>query len=225
MSIIQRIFKVGQAEANRLVDQIENPEKMLDQAIRDREKEIRNARTAITSVIAQEKETKATLDRALRNKEEWLGKAEMALRAGKEELAAQALVRSEDYEREAQTMDQQWQYLKKETQQLKQSLQQMENDFQALQRERNIIVAQSKAASVKKDIANAKAKIGKGNTDDLIERMRKKAQKVSYEADAANELADETSGDSLEKEFASLETQQVSASVADKLAAMKAKLN
>ncbi len=224
MGILSRMFKVGQAEANQLIDKMEKPGKMIDQAIRDREKQIAGAREAIVKVIATEKQTKAELDRALSSKDEWTRKAETALRAGKEELAAQALQRAEEYERESGSYQQQWQLQHAESAKLKQALQEMENDFASLKRERNLIVAQSKAADVKKDIYQAKAKIGRSNTNDLIERMRAKAQQSSYEADAAGELNVEHSGDSLEKEFASLEKQELSSSVAEKLEAMKARL-
>ena len=224
MGIFSRIFKIGQAEANQLIDKMEKPEKMIDQAIRDREKQIAEAREAIVKVIAAEKQTRAELDRALREKEEWVRKAEMALRAGKEELAAQALGRSEEYEKEAEAYREQWQLQHGESSSLKQALGEMESDFASLKRERNVIIAQSKAAEVKKDIYRAKAKIGRSNTNDLIERMRAKAQQSSYEADAASELGESDGQNALENEFAALESKQVSSSVAEKLAAMKARL-
>ena len=224
MGIFSRIFKIGQAEANQLIDKMEKPEKMIDQAIRDREKQIAEAREAIVKVIAAEKQTKAELDRALREKEGWVRKAEMALRVGKEELAAQALGRSEEYEKEAEAYREQWQLQHGESSSLKQALEEMESDFASLKRERNVIIAQSKAAEVKKDIYRAKAKIGRSNTNDLIERMRAKAQQSSYEADAASELGESDGQNALENEFAALESKQVSSSVAEKLAAMKARL-
>ncbi len=225
MGILSRMFKIGQAEANQLLDKMEKPDKMIDQAIRDREKQIAEARAAIVKVIATEKQTKAELDRALRTKDDWTRKAELALRAGKEDLAAQALQRAEECEREAGVYQPQWQTQHAESAKLKQALQEMERDLTSLKRERNLIVAQSKAAEVKQDIYNAKAKVGKSNTDDLIERMRAKAQQSSHEADAAGELLQNDGANALEKEFANLEQQQVSSSVAEKLAAMKAQMN
>ena len=40
MSIFSRIFKIGQAKVNQVVDSMEKPEVMLDQAIRDNEKRL-----------------------------------------------------------------------------------------------------------------------------------------------------------------------------------------
>jgi phage shock protein A len=41
MSIFSRLFKIGQASANKVVEKFEKPELMLEQAIADKEKQIR----------------------------------------------------------------------------------------------------------------------------------------------------------------------------------------
>ena len=46
MGLFQRIFKVGEAKVNQIVDGLEKPEVMLDQAIRDKEKQISAAKNA-----------------------------------------------------------------------------------------------------------------------------------------------------------------------------------
>ena len=51
MSIFSRIFKIGQAKVNKVVDGLEKPELMLDQAIRDKGEQIRDAKRALQSVI------------------------------------------------------------------------------------------------------------------------------------------------------------------------------
>jgi phage shock protein A len=101
----------------------------------------------------------------------------------------------------------------------------MDDELAELKRNKDIIIAQSKAAEVKKDIYQAKAKIGKNKTSDLIERMKAKADRSSFEAQAAEEMAEEASGDMLEKEFDGLGQITASQSVQDKLAALKNKLN
>jgi len=44
MSIFSRIFKIGQASANKVVEKFEKPELMLEQAIADKEKQIREVK-------------------------------------------------------------------------------------------------------------------------------------------------------------------------------------
>lgn len=225
MSIFKRLFKIGQANVNKAVDGLEKPEVMLDQAIRDQQKHISEAKQSVQAVIATERQTKALLDKENENKSVWMQKAEFALKAGNEELATKALARSEEHETKAASLQPQWESQRAEIEKLKLAVRKMDDELAELKRNKDIIIAQSKAAEVKKDIYQAKAKIGKNNTSDLIERMKAKAERSSFEAQAAEEMADDTSGDRLEKEFEGLGEVSASQSVQDKLAALKSKLN
>ncbi len=226
MSIFSRLFKIGQAHTNKALDNLEKPDVMLEQAIRDREAQIADVREKIQKVIASERRQKALLLKQQEEKSSWEQKAERALVSGNEELATKALVRAEEHETNAVALDTQWQGMRKDVDGLKVALKKMEDDLAELRRNKDILVAQAGAAEVKKEIYEAKAKIGsKNETSNLIARMRAKAENASYEADAAEELANE-GGDSLEKEFEKLTaTTSASGAVNDKLAAMKARLN
>ena len=224
MSIFRRIFKIGQAGINKTIDGLEKPEIMLEQAIRDQQKRIGDVKKSVQSVIATERQTKALLDREQENKTIWEQKATGALQAGREDLATKALVRSEEHEQKAASLQPQWEMQRSEIEKLKISIRQMEDELADLKRNKDIIIAQSKASQAKKEIYEAKAKIGKNKTTDLIDRMKAKAERVSYEAAAAEEIAEEATGDSLEKEFNDLGDSVAGQSVQDKLAALKAKL-
>ena len=225
MSIFKRLFKIGQANINKAVDSMEKPEVMLDQAIRDQQKNISEAKQSVQAVIATERQTKALLDKENENKNIWMQKAELAVKAGNEELATKALARSEEHEKKAASLQPQWESQRAEIEKLKLAVRKMDDELAELKRNKDIIIAQSKAAEVKKDIYQAKAKIGKNKTSDLIERMKAKAERSSFEAQAAEEMAEEASGDMLEKEFEGLGQVTASQSVQDKLAALKNKLN
>ena len=227
MSIFSRIFKIGQAAANKAIDGLEKPELMLEQAIRDKETEIRNAKKAVQECIAAERKSKAILDKDKKDQATWELKAEGALKAGNEELATKALIRASEHETKAATLQPQWEEQRKSVDALKVDLHKMDDQLAEYKRNKTFIIAQSKAAEVKKDIYEAKARISKSNNnaDDLMARLKAKAEKNSLEADAAKEMADDFDGrDSLEKEFEELGGTQANSAVADKLAAMKAKL-
>ncbi|MBL0700089.1 MAG: PspA/IM30 family protein [Desulfosarcina sp.] len=224
MSIFRRIFKIGQAGINKTIDGLEKPEIMLEQAIRDQQKRIGDVKKSVQSVIATERQTKALLDREQENKNIWEQKASAALQAGREDLATKALVRSEEHEQKAGSLKPQWEVQRSEIEKLKSSIRQMEDELADLKRNKDIIIAQSKAAQAKKEIYEAKAKIGTNKTTDLIDRMKAKAERTSHEAAAAEEIANEATGDSLEKEFEGLGEGVAGQSVQDKLAALKAKL-
>ena len=228
MSIFSRIFKAGQAAANKVVDKMENPELMLEQAIRDKDKQIQDAKKSVQSCIATERQAKALLEKERNEQKMWEQKAEMALKAGKEDLAVKALERASEHEAKVEPLQSQWESQRAAVDELKKEIQNMNDQLAEYKRNKDFIIAQSKAAKVKKDIYEAKARIsgGRRGADDLMARMKAKAERQSLEADAAKELANdtETGVDSLEKEFDQLGDAPASAAVNDKLAALKAKL-
>jgi phage shock protein A len=226
MSVFSRLFKIGQAKANQVVDSLEKPELMLEQAIKDKDKQLRDAKKAIQDCIATERQTKALLEQEKNNKFKWEQKAEAALKAGKEDLAVRALSRSTEHEQKASSLQSNWESQRASVDSLKADIEKMGAEINDFKRNKDFIIAQSKAAEVKKSIYEAKAKISNSkDVDNLMDRMKAKAERTSYEADAAKELAESFDGtDALEKEFEDVGEASSSADVQKKLAAMKAKL-
>jgi phage shock protein A len=225
MSIFSRIFKIGEAKANKIVDELEKPELMLDQAIRDKEKQISDVKKSVMSVIATERQTKGMLDQEKAEQKNWEQKAEAALKAGKEDLAVKALNRAHEHEQKATTLDTNWKNQRANVDKLKQEIVKLEDELAEFRRNKDFIIAQSKTADVKKQIYEAKAKIKNDKSaDDLMARMKAKAERANYEAEAAEEMADAATGDSLEKEFEGIDSSTTNAAVADKLAALKQKV-
>jgi phage shock protein A len=225
MSIFKRMFKISEAKANQIVDGLEKPELMLEQAIKDKAKQIGEAKKSVMSVIATERQTKALLLKEQNEKANWEAKAQQALKVGNEELAIKALNRSQEHESKSTSLEQTWKTQKASVDQLKIEIVKMEDELSEFKRNKDFIIAQSKTAEVKKQIYQAKAKMsGDKSADDLMARMKAKAERASFEADAAEEMAESVTGDSLEKEFASLGTSSASSEVTAKLEAMKKQL-
>ena len=95
MGIIDRISTLARANVNDLLDRAEDPEKMLNQILRDMETNIRQAREQVASMIAQEKELEVT--RGTTKLSERMGRKSTPRRAaGKDDLAREALRRKKD---------------------------------------------------------------------------------------------------------------------------------
>lgn len=223
MSIFSRIFKIGQATINQFIDNAEKPDVMLEQAIRDKEKQIKELRKSVAGCIASAKQTEAQYYQENSQKESWEQKAEAAIKAGREDLAIKALNRAKEHEQNASSLKENAERQQKDVEGLKIDLQKQQSLLSDYKRNKDFIVAQSKFADAKKDIQNARAKMSSGNSvDDLMARMKAKAERSRYEADAAEELAEP--GNSLEKEFEAISANEADSDVASKLAEMKAKL-
>lgn len=223
MSIFSRIFKIGQASVNKAIESLEKPELMLDQAIADKDKQVREAKQAIQQCIATERQTKAQYEKEKAEKFQWEQKAEAAMRAGREDLAVKALERASEHEHRATALEPNWQGQRAAVDELKKEIATMEAEVAEYRRNKDFIIAQSKAAQVKKDIYEAKAKItNKRTPDDLMARLKEKAERQTHEADAAKEMANDAS--SLEDEFKEFSASASNPNVQAKLDALKAKL-
>lgn len=226
MGIFRRLFKIGEAKANKIVDDLEKPELMLEQAIRDKEAQISEVKKSVMAVVATEKETKGMLDQEKAEQKNWEQKAEAALQSGKEDLAVKALTRAHEHEYKASALETSWKNQSENVEMLKQEITKMEDDLAEFKRNKDFLIAQSKTADVRKQIYEAKAKIKNDKSaDDLMARMKAKAERTNYEAEAAEEIAETVTGDKLKKEFAEIDESKIKAAVNEKLVLLKKKMN
>ena len=146
---------------------------MLEQAIADKEKQIREVKQSVQQVIATERQTKAQLEKEKAEKFQWEQKAEAAIRSGREDLAVKALERASEHEARAAALEPSWQGQQSSVAELKKEVIAMEAEVAEYRRNKDFIIAQSKAAQVKKDIYEAKARMTNNRSpDDLMARMK-----------------------------------------------------
>ncbi|MDP9370177.1 MAG: PspA/IM30 family protein, partial [Chloroflexota bacterium] len=90
MAIMDRLSRLIRANVNDLIDGAEDPEKMIDQILRDMQSNMMTARSQVAAMIAQEKELEADLNETRQLSAEWGQKAQRAVAAGKDDLAREA---------------------------------------------------------------------------------------------------------------------------------------
>jgi phage shock protein A len=146
MGIFDRISRLVRANVNDALDNAEDPEKMLDQLIRDMAEEIRRARSQVAAMIAQEKELAADKAEADRISREWQRRAELAVAQGKDDLAREALRRKRDSDENARIYDEQLTAQQHTVSRLKNQLQELENKYDQMESKRDAVVARSRRA-------------------------------------------------------------------------------
>lgn len=223
MSIFNRLFKIGQAKVNQVVDSLEDPGVMLEQAIRDKEKQLVELRKSVASCIANVRQTEAQVHQEKSEQKKWEVNAESALKANKEDLAVKALSRAKEHEEHANQLEVNLKNQQADVEKLKGDLGTHQNQLAEYKRNKDFIAAQAKFADAKKAIQAARSVATRGkDVDDLMERMKKKAETSRYEADALEELTDSKS--TLDEEFENLSQESTDSEIQSKLAEMKAKL-
>jgi phage shock protein A len=212
MGIFSRLKTLISSNVNDLINKAENPEKMLNQLLIDMNEQLIESKKAVAMAIADEKK----LERELQNQEaqarEWERKAMLAVQAGKDDLAKEALLRKQEYDNNEAEYRKQWEAQKASVEKLKESLRELQNKIEEAQRKKNLLIARAKRAEAQQKIQSTISSVSGNRTAfDAFDRMVKKVDQMEAEAEAARELEDVSANSSLEKRFAELEKSDASA--------------
>ena len=171
MGIFDRISRLVRANVNDALDNAEDPEKMLDQLIRDMAEEIRQARGQVAAMIAQEKELAADKAEAERMSAEWQRRAELAVAQSKDDLAREALRRKRDSDENARIYGEQLAAQQQTVSRLKNQLQELEAKHDQMESKRDALVARSRRAKAQQQVAETMGNLPTSDSAAEFERF------------------------------------------------------
>ena len=206
MGIFSRLGTRIKSNINDLISRAEDPEKMLNQVLLEMQQQLVEAKKAVAVAIADEKRLQKQYNSELDKAKEWERKAMLAVRAGDDALARQALVRKQEHENISAQFQQQWIAQKAAVDKLKDALRLLANKIEEAKRKKNILIARKKRAEAQRQIANTMQGLGDTSAFETFDRMAEKITMLEAEAEAGAELAGEISGDTLESKFLALES-------------------
>ena len=221
MGIFSRLAQLIRSNINDLISTSEDPEKMLNQVVLDMNNQLVEAKKQVAASIADEKRLAKQAEQELSNSAEWERRAMMALRAGNEELAKEALNRKKEHDQLAQTFKDQWQKQKEAVEKLKTALRMLNDKIEEAKRKKNVLIARKKRAEAQKAIQETMSGLKDQSAFETFDRMSQKIDQIEAEAEAGEELAEEYTGDVLAHKFSTLEK---TAGADDELAALKRKM-
>ncbi|MCL6433736.1 MAG: PspA/IM30 family protein [Leptolyngbyaceae cyanobacterium HOT.MB2.61] len=217
MGLFDRIWRVIRANLNSLVSRVEDPEKILEQAVLDMQEELIQLRQAVAQAIATQKRTERQCSQAQSTADEWYRRAQMALQKGDENLAREALTRRKSYQETAEVMQAQIQQQSAVVTQLKQNMMKLESKIAEAKTKKDLYIARARSAKASQQINEMLGRVGTGSALQAFEQMEEKVLQMEAQAEAVAELG----MDDLEKRIAALgEADEVEA----ELAAMKTQM-
>lgn len=231
-TLLGRITQLTRANLHALLDQAEDPEKMLDQMIRDFRSSISEAEDAIAQTIGNLRLAEADRNEDVAAAEEWGRKAAAASRKADElraqeksaeadrfdTLARVALERQIAAENEVKASEPIIASQTEVVAKLKTGLQQMKIKLEDLQRTRDQLVARQKSAQAQAQVHDAVRSIDLLDPTSEVARFEEKIRREEARVAGQAELA----ASSLDAQFESLEDHAVDADVEARLAALKA---
>ncbi len=217
MGILDRISTLARANINDLLDRAEDPEKMLNQILRDMETNIQEARGQVAQMIAQQKEIEVDLAQATRLSGEWGEKARRAVNAGKDDLAREALRRQRDQDEMVKIYQQQADTQKQTVDTLKHQLGALESKYQSTLSHRDVLIARQRRAKAQQQVSASLSSFSPMDPTADLDRMERKIRSTEAQAAALGEME----ATSFDAQFKELDTDL---DIEDRLASLKSEL-
>lgn len=230
-TILGRVTQLAKANINSLLDQAEDPQKMLDQLIRDYTNNISEAEQAVATTIGNLRMLEADHTEDVDAAAEWGGKALAASKKADElrgsgsaadadkfdNLAKVALGRQMQSEKEAKTAEPTIAAQTEVVDKLKSGLVSMKSKLTELQAKRDELVSRAKTAQAQNTMMDAVKNIDVLDPTSDIARFEEKVRREEAMALGKQELA----ASSLDAQFESLDDLGKTSEIEARLAALK----
>ncbi|ELT44633.1 PspA/IM30 family protein [Arthrobacter nitrophenolicus] len=230
-SIFGRIAQLAKANINSLLDNAEDPQKMLDQMVRDYTNNIAEAESAVAQTIGNLRMLEDDYNEDIKNARDWGNKALAASRKADEfrasgdavdaekfdNLAKVALQRQIAAENEAKGAEPAIMSQREVVDKLKTGLEQMKGKLNQLTSKRNELVARSKTAAAQSQVHDAIKSIDIMDPTSEVGRFEEKIRREEAKVRGQQELA----ASSLDAQFNQLEDLGEQVEIEARLAALK----
>ena len=220
MGILTRFKDIMSANINALLDKCEDPEKMIDQYMRNLESDLGKVKAETASVMAEETRAKST-----EQVNKMQSYAEKALTAGNEADARKFLEKKQQLVSTQTALQQSYEAAAANAAKMRQMHDKLVKDIESLE---------SRKAAIKAKVATAKAQerlnsigssvTGANNSMAAFSKMEAKANKMLDEANAMAELNQSQEDSDIDNLAAKYDSAPQDAAVDDELAALKAKM-
>lgn len=224
MGIFSRLNRVIKSNLNALVDQAEDPEKMIGQTVADMKAALSRARRELVEALG----TAKRLDNKERELQveasEWERKAVLALEQDDEDLAREALRRKARLLKEARIARERAAEQATTADAMKAQLERIEEKLDDVKARHKTLAAQVRRARTEtaSPASAAGDRLGGGAFSDL-ERMAEQIDQLDAEVEA-HQLLEDPRRSEVEAKFRALQTDANQEEVEDELAALKAEL-
>ncbi|MBW4468171.1 MAG: PspA/IM30 family protein [Pegethrix bostrychoides GSE-TBD4-15B] len=217
MGLLDRLSRLIRATLNDLIGQAEDPEKILEQTVIEMQDDLIRLRQAVAQAIATQKRTERQCAQSQTSAEDWYRRAQLALQKGDESLAREALSRRQALQETATALQTQIDQQRVIVEKLKQNMRLLEGKISDAKTKKDMYIARARSAKASQRLNEMLGNVGTQDAMAAFERMEEKVLQLESQAEAVAEL---NAGDSIEKQFKSLESSSVDA----ELAALKAQI-
>lgn len=224
MGIISRFKDIMSANINALLDKAEDPEKMIDQYLRNLESDLGKVKAETAAVMAEETRCKRELNECTAQIDKYQQYAQKAVAAGNDEDARQFLAKKAQLVQQQASMQQSYDIAAANAAKMRQMHDKLSKDIAELNARKDSIKAKLAVAKTQERINKIGSSVAgvQGNMS-AFDRMEAKADNILDKANAMAELNASTEENNIENLESKYDT-VASPEVDDELAALKAQM-
>ena len=184
MGILDRFTSIVKANINELLDKAEDPEKMVDQYLREMTESLAEVREATAGVMAEEKRCKKLLDENREETEKYEELARKALAAGNEADARVFLAKKQELAGRAEGLTVAYESAKANADKMRQMHDKLVADIEELTARKEMTSAGDRAEGARSAFDRMEAK-----ADEMLDRANAVAELSEQPADPTEDLA------------------------------------
>lgn len=198
MNIFRRLFKIGQAETNSAIDNMEDPIKMTEQGIRDMKQDLDKSLEALAQVKALAIRAKNDQEEYQDKAEEYQKKAIIILKKGHsgeldsaeaDRLAKEALVQKEASDQQVVRAKEESAKFDNNVAQLQKTIQTIKGNIGNWENELKTLKARVKVSKATSSLNKQMAELDSTGTVSMLERMKEKVAQDEALAEAYGDIA------------------------------------
>lgn len=225
MNLFDRFARVAKSNLNDLAGKLEDPEKIMEQAIEEMQNDLVKIRQSYAEVTATQRRLQKQKEQCDAMAQDWYKRAQLALEKGNDELAKEALSRRQQQTDEANNLQSQLDNQADSLDKLFEGMKMLETKINENKAKKDQMVARARTAQSTQKVNDMISGVtGKASTD-AFSRMEAKVEALEASAEVSAEMGSiggnmlpGSAGSSIENQFKELEAAN---EIDDELAKMK----
>ncbi|MDO5520722.1 MAG: PspA/IM30 family protein [bacterium] len=189
MGILTRFKDIMSSNINALLDKAEDPEKMIDQVLRNLNSDLAKVKSETASIMAEEQRAKRTLNECEQEIEKMQKYAVKALEANNDDDARKFLEKKQSLTNKKEGLQQAYDLAHANALKMREMHDKLVKDINELDARKDMIKGKLAVARTQERINNMGSSLnGAANSITAFERMEEKANKALDKANAMSEL-------------------------------------
>jgi len=225
MNLFDRFARVAKSNLSNIAGKLEDPEKIMEQALEDMQNDLVKVRQSYAEVTATQRRMVKQKEQCDALAQDWYKRAQLALEKGNEELAKEALSRRQAQTEEANNLQVQIDNQNASMDKLYEGMKMLEKKIIENKSKKDQMIARARTAQSTQKVNDMIKGVGNKSGMEAFSRMEEKVEALEAAAEVSAEMGSlggnflpGTEGASIESQFKALEA---SNEVEDELAKMK----